>query len=349
MLSFVNDYSQGAHPQVIEALGRLSSETHPGYGEDRYSKKLEDWVRQNALAPQAQVHVTAGGTQANRLVISSLLRPFEAVIAADSGHINVHETGAIESSGHKVLTWPHENGKLTADGIREILWQHSTEHMVRPRMVYISDTTEWGSVYTKKELEEISGVCRSNGLALYLDGARLGSALSCRENDMTLADLAALTDAFTIGGTKNGALFGEAIVLCRPDLFPDFRFMQKQQGALLAKGFACSAQFTALLEGGLYWELGERANQMAGRLASVFAQAGISFYLPPTSNQIFPILPGPLSDALSDKAEFMLQMPVRGGVVARFVTSWATKAAQIEELDTVLWELLHGNGDSVRM
>ncbi|MBQ5951154.1 MAG: aminotransferase class I/II-fold pyridoxal phosphate-dependent enzyme [Lachnospiraceae bacterium] len=344
MLSFMNDYSEGAHPQVIRALARLSEEQNAGYGTDRHAQRAADLIRTSAHIPRAQVAYTFGGTQANALVIAAALRPFEAVIAADSGHINVHETGAIEATGHTVLTWPHEGGKLTAEGIEEILWSHSSEHMVSPRMVYLSDTTEWGTVYTKAELAAISEVCRKNRLVLYLDGARLAAALTSSANDMTLADIASMTDAFTVGGTKNGALCGEAIVLCTPELFPDFRFMQKRAGALPAKGFAVAAQFEALLEGDLYFRLGEHANRMAGQLAAVLENAGVTFYQPPVSNQLFPIFPGVLADLLVREVEMELMMPVRGGSVCRLVTSWATKEEQIEAFENVLWNLTRDKG-----
>lgn len=246
---FTNDYSEGAHPRILEALMNTNLTQHTGYGMDEHCQKAAELICRECshiasgadshptIRTDLDIHFLVGGTQTNRIVIDAALRPYQAVIAVSTGHINVHETGAVEASGHKVIAVPGENGKLTASAVEKVLSAHRDEHMVQPKMVYISNTTELGTQYTKKELEELSRLCRLKGLYLFLDGARLGSALTSPINDLTMADLADLTDAFYIGGTKNGALFGEALVIRNDSIKKDFRYMIKQNGAMLAKGW----------------------------------------------------------------------------------------------------------------
>jgi threonine aldolase len=261
MISFRNDYSEVAHPRIIEKLLECATQQNDGYGLDLHSRNAADSIRR-WLGVDADIHFIPGGTQTNLLAISACLRPFECVISCDTGHVNVHETGAIEGTGHKVVTVPHMSGKLTPDGIRSAVEYHADEHMVKPRMVYLSNSTELGTIYTKAELTEIRKVCDELGLLLFLDGARLGSALTSVFNDLTLSDLAELCDLFYIGGTKNGAMFGEALVIVNPLLKPDFRYMIKNRGAMLAKGFVTGMQFEVLFEGEepLYFALAEHAN-----------------------------------------------------------------------------------------
>lgn len=333
MYSFRNDYSELAHPQVLGALARYAAEQNAGYGLDRHSERAADLIRSLADCPDAAVHFISGGTQANMLLISSLLRPYEAVIAAATGHINVHETGAVEASGHKVLTAPGVDGKLSPEDIREIVSLHTDEHMVMPRMVYLSDSTELGTIYRKAELAAIRETCQELGLYLYLDGARLGSALTSAENDLTLPDITDLTDAFYIGGTKNGALFGEALVLVAPALRQDFRYAIKNRGAMLAKGFAAGIQFEALFEDNLYFRLAEHANELAARLTEALLSKGYQLYAPSPTNQVFPILTDGQCKALAADYEFEIQKTLPDGrIVIRLVTSFATPRAAVEEL-----------------
>ena len=273
MYSFRNDYSEGAHPQVLQALTDTNLVQTCGYGVDPICEEARDLIRTVCAAPEADVHFLVGGTQTNLTVITALLASYEAVIAAHTGHVNCHETGAIEATGHKVCDVFAPDGKLTPELVESVLAQHNgTEHMVLPRMVYISDTTEMGTVYTKAELTALRRCCDQHDLLLYLDGARLGSALTAPSNDLTLADVAALTDAFYIGGTKNGILFGEALVLSKPH--PHFRWHMKQRGAVLAKGRLLGLQFQALLEDGLYFDLARQAVRLALDLRRALEERG---------------------------------------------------------------------------
>lgn len=339
MISFTNDYSEGAHPRVLELLIQSNLEQNSGYGEDIHSARAKDYIKKEIQREDADIHFIPGGTQTNLLVISAFLRPHQCVIAADTGHINVHETGAIEATGHKVLAMPAVDGKLTTETIRKALDQHSGEHMVQPKMVYLSDTTELGTIYTGTELTAISDLCRQEGLLLFLDGARLACALTCKANDLTLAQIAQLVDVFYIGGTKNGALLGEALVICREDLKQDFRFLIKQRGAMLAKGFVIGIQFEALFapaENGaevLYYELGRHANQMAEPIADALTQSGYEFYAPACSNQLFPIFPDDELEPLGSMFRFLAQTRIDDKHTAvRFVTSWATTRENVDML-----------------
>ena len=337
MISFFNDYSEGAHPRVLERLIGANLEQNTGYGLDAHTQKACDYIKKAIGREDVDIHLLVGGTQTNMLSISSFLRPFEGVIAADTGHVNVHETGAIEGSGHKVLTAPNVDGKLTPEGVLSVLKAHTDEHMVRPRMVYVSDTTELGTVYKKEELSALSRLCREKNLLFYLDGARLASAFASKENDLTLKDLAELTDLFYIGGTKNGALIGEALVICRESLKQDFRYCIKNKGAMLAKGFVTGIQFEALFEDELYWELGRHANEMAEELSRVITKHGYKFYTPPVSNQIFPIFPDSLIDEISKEIGMYVQFPAgEGKSVVRMVTSWATKPESVRTFEEIL-------------
>ena len=332
MYSFRNDYSEGAHPKVLEALISTNLEQTVGYGMDPRCEAARNTIRRLCNAPDADVHFLVGGTQTNLIVIESLLRPYEAVIAAHTGHVNVHETGAIEATGHKVCTAYAPDGKLTPALVESVVNGHSSEHMVHPRLVYISDTTEIGTIYTKAELEALRRCCDEHNLFLFMDGARLGSALTSPENDLTLPDLAALTDAFYIGGTKNGALFGEALVMNAPN--DHFRWHMKQRGAMLAKGRLLGVQFQALLEDGVYFEIARHANEMAYRLRDGIAALGYSFPVPSPSNQQFPVLPNTVVEQLKAKGyEFEIDHAEDDAhTCVRFVTSWATPDAFLKDL-----------------
>lgn len=332
MYCFNNDYSEAAHPWIMEAIIQAGLKQHTGYGMDSHAEHARELIRQETGRPDADVHFLVGGTQTNMLVISAALRPHQAVVAAETGHINVHETGAIESAGHKVLFRPSPDGKLTPALVRSVLELHTDEHMVQPKMVYISNSTEIGTVYTLAELEALSAFCRQHGLFLFMDGARLGTALTSAANDMTMADIARLVDVFYIGGTKNGALFGEALVICHPELKPDFRFMMKQKGAMLAKGFLLGIQFEELMQNHLFYDMAAHANEMAAILKKTFLDCGIRMASDSPTNQLFPILPNELAARLRENYAFQDNGPAgETHTPVRFVTSWATKEEAVRQ------------------
>ncbi len=331
-ISFKNDYSEGAHPAILSLLMDSNLNQEPGYGEDSLSKAAKDKIREALGKSEAEVFFVAGGTQANLLLISHLLKPYESVIAADTGHIEVHETGAIEYTGHKINLVKNGAGKITVQGIDDVVRLHTDHHMVKPKMVYLSQTTELGTVYKKQEIKEIAAYCRSNDLFLYVDGARLGVALTSPYNDLSLADLAELTDAFYIGATKNGGLLGEALVFNRPELAEGFSYTLKQRGALMAKGRLLGAQFLALFSDNLYYQLAEHANTQAMRLAKAFEAKGYAFASQPESNQLFPILPVQLIERLQQDFEFYIwEKRSPEEAVVRLVTSWATDPKDVEK------------------
>ena len=345
MILFHNDYSEGCHPKVLEKLVQTNLEQTPGYSEDHYCAEAADKIRQLCCREDLAVHFLVGGTQANLTVIAAALRPHQGVLGADSAHINVHETGAVEATGHKVLWLPSREGKITAVQVEQYVKAHyadsSFEHIVQPKMVYISSPTEWGTLYSKAELEELSRVCRENGLYLFLDGARLGYGLMAEGNDVTMADLARLCDAFYIGGTKVGALFGEAVVISNPVLAQDFRYIIKQKGGMLAKGRLLGVQFGALLENDLYFEISAHADRLANRLRDKFAQLGFAFYMTPQTNQLFPILPGKIRDALRDSYTFVeMDWVDSDRRVCRFCTSWATREENVDRLCSELEKIV---------
>lgn len=333
MYSFKNDYSEGAHARILEALSRASLEQNAGYGYDRHSAAAAEFIRGAAGRQDADVHFLAGGTQTNMTAICAFLRPHEAAVAAETGHINVHETGAIEATGHKVIAVPAKDGKLSPELVQGVLDTHPDEHMVKPKLVYISDSTEVGTIYGRKELEALSQFCREKNLILYLDGARLGSALTAGGNDLSMEDLGRLTDAFYIGGTKNGALLGEALVICNPSLKEDFRYLIKQNGAMLAKGMVVGVQFEELFRDRLYYELAAHANQMAGLLHSAISAAGFHFLAQSPTNQIFPVLPNELVNALRRDYQFEIWGKAgENSTAIRLVTSWATPESAVRKL-----------------
>ena len=326
MYSFKNDYSEGAHPSILESLVRTNEEQTSGYGEDPYTEEAKVLIKQHIGREDVDIHFLVGGTQTNLTAISAFLRPHEAAIAAHSGHIAVHETGAIEATGHKVVTAYSENGKLTACQIKELVAKHEDEHMVKPKLVYISNSTEVGTIYSKEELETISEYCKKAGLLLFLDGARLGSALVAKENDVTLNDLARLTDAFYIGGTKNGALIGEALIIVNNSLKEDFRYFIKQKGGLLAKGRIISLGFIELFKGNLFFESAAHANQMSEKLTKGIEAAGFEFLTISPTNQVFPIFPNTVIERLREKYDFSVWEKIdENHTAVRLVTSWATK------------------------
>ena len=331
MYSFRNDYSEGAHPKILEALAKASAEQSAAYGNDRHSLHAAELIKQHIGRKDAEVYFMEGGTQTNLTAIAAFLRPYEAAVAVETGHINVHETGAVEATGHKVITAHSKDGLLTPELVQVILDGHTDEHMVRPKLVYVSDSTEIGTIYTKASLSALSEFCKAHQLYLYLDGARLGSALTSDENDLTMKDIADLTDAFYIGGTKNGVLLGEALVICNPSLRENFRYMQKQRGGMLAKGMVLGVQFEELFQNHLYYEMAKHANEMASLLREKIAGEGFGFLSPSPTNQIFPILPNSLIEKLSRKYDFEFWEKINSSSsTIRLVTSWATPKTEVE-------------------
>lgn len=341
MYSFKNDYSEGAHPRILNALAESNFEQEEGYGDDQYTRKAVELIKERIGRTDVDVHLLSGGTQTNLTAIAAFLKPHEAAIAVSTGHILGHETGAIEATGHKVISIQEENGKLTLAHLQAVLEAYQDEHMVKPKLVYISNSTEIGTIYKKNELVKLREFCDQNNLILYMDGARLGSALCSSENDLVLEDLPALVDAFYIGGTKNGALLGEALVICRDSLKEDFRYHIKQRGALLAKGRILGIQFLELFRDQLFFDLAMHANKMAEMLKDALTKANISFLTDSPSNQIFPILPNTVIAELENKYSFHIWEKVDADHSAiRLVTSWATKeeevAAIIQDLNKIL-------------
>lgn len=330
MYSFRNDYSEGACPEIMQALMDTNCKQSVGYGEDEYCVKAKQEIHKVLENDVCDIHFLVGGTQANLTIIASVLRPYEAVIAADSGHINVHETGAIEATGHKVVIADARDGKLYADSIRKAVSLHEDEHMVKPAMVYISNATEIGTIYHKEELQELHDVCKELGLYLFMDGARLGAALTASDNDIEFKDLCNYCDVFYIGGTKNGALFGEAVVIVNDALKKDFRYMIKQRGGMLAKGRLLGIQFLTLFEKDLYLPLASHANTLAMKMQDAIEACGYSFFIKTTTNQIFPILPNKLIKELQKDYAFQVWQKMDDEYTAmRFVTSWATPIDEV--------------------
>lgn len=331
MYSFRNDYSEGAHPDILKRLLDMNQCQNVGYGEDALCEHAKQMLKEKLQCEDCDIHFLVGGTQANLTVIAAALRPYEAVIAVDSGHINVHETGAVEATGHKVLIADSVDGKITPEGIRKAVHLHEDEHMVKPAMVYISNATEIGTIYHREELTQIAAVCREYGLYLFMDGARMGAALAAEDNDVSFADLCTYCDVFYLGGTKNGALFGEAVVIVNDELKKDFRYMIKQRGGMLAKGWLLGVQFAALFEGNRYIEIAAHANRMAQKLQDAMEACGLPFFIKTTTNQIFPILPNMLIEELQKEYAFQVWEAMDETHTAmRFVTSWATEEKEVD-------------------
>ncbi len=336
MIHFRNDYSEGALPAVLQALNATNLESTCGYGCDDYCARAADRIRARFACPGAGVHLMVGGTVTNLTAIAAFLRPYQAVIAPASAHICQHETGSIEAGGHKILAVPARDGKLTPDGVRAVMREHQNgkdEHMVQPKLVYISDATELGTIYTKSELTALRAVCDEYGLYLYLDGARMAQALVAEGNDLAPEDFARLCDAFYIGGTKNGLLFGEALVIANAALQPDFRHMIKQRGGMFAKGRLLGVQFLAYFEDDLWLAAARHSVETAQRIARALSAAGYRLLADSPTNQIFPIVSNEKMAELSKAFSFELTAPAGDAHSAiRFVTSWATKDADVDAL-----------------
>ncbi|NME36630.1 MULTISPECIES: low specificity L-threonine aldolase [Fusobacterium] len=333
MISFNNDYSEGAHPNILNALIETNFEQTDGYGEDYYTNLAYEKIKTALNCGDSHIRFLVGGTQTNLVVISHLLRPHQAVISSDVGHINVHETGAIEGTGHKVLTTEKiKDGKLTPETIKKVLDIHTDAHMVQPKMVYLSNPNELGAIYTKEELKNIYEFCKENNLYFYIDGARLSSALASEKNDIDLSDYKDLCDILYIGATKSGALFGEAVVFFNLSLVGDFQYSIKLRGALLAKGRLLGIQFNELFKNNLFIEIGKHANKMAKKIKDIFVKNNIPFVVDSYSNQLFVIFSNELIRKLSDKYRFsIIEKYDENNTVVRFVTSWATKEENVDE------------------
>lgn len=337
MIYFNCDYTEGAHPSILEKLVATNMEQTIGYGMDEHCEHAASLIKKACDAEDADIHFLVGGTQTNVTVIDAALKPYQGVICASSGHINVHETGAIEACGHKCITIPSEDGKIYEPEVRKLLADHYENggdvHMVQPKMVYISNPTEWGTIYSKEELKNLYALCKEYGVYLFLDGARLGYGLMCKENDVTLKDVADYTDVFYIGGTKVGALFGEAVVITNDGLKPDFRYNIKQHGGMLAKGRLLGIQFETLFENNLYFDIAKHAMNMADKIREKFVALGVKFTVDSPSNQIFVALPSKTVEKLSEK--FVLEPMGKqdeNTSIIRICTSWATKEENVDML-----------------
>lgn len=340
-LSFSCDYMEGAHPQILQRLVETNLEKTPGYGSDCYCEAAKAKIREACNAPAAEIFFLVGGTQRNATVSDAMLKSYQGVIAASTGHISVHEAGAIEFGGHKVLTLPHHNGKISASQIKALLEQYQNDanhdHMVMPGMVYLSHPTEYGTLYSREELMEISSLCHSHQIPLYLDGARLAYALACPQNDLTLAGLAALCDVFYIGGTKCGALFGEAVVIPNAETIPHFFTIIKQHGALLAKGRLLGLQFDTLFTDHLYEKIGLPAIQAADRIRQILSQNGYALCFDSPTNQVFCVIENAAMERLAKQVEFgFWEAYDDTHTIIRFATSWATRPEDAEALSYIL-------------
>lgn len=354
MIWFNCDYSEGAHPRILEKLAQTNFEQTGGYGNDPFCRQAAELIKQQCKAPQAEVHFLCGGTQANLIVLAACLRPYQSVISPISGHINVHEAGAIEATGHHVETLPETNGKITAEQISCVCKAHwedeNPEFSPQPKTVYLSFPTEYGTLYTKEELRAIRRVCDDNNLFLFIDGARLGYGLTAPGNDVTLADLAALCDVFYIGGTKIGTLLGEAVVITNPKLQKDFRYFMKQRGGILAKGRLLGIQFLTLFEDGLYLELAKHANDMAALIKQSCKEAGFAFLCDSPTNQQFPVLPNDVLAELEQTYVFShIKRIDHKHTAIRICTSWATRKEDVEQLTADLVKLAKGKNAAHRV
>lgn len=340
MINLRNDYCGICHPKILEALQKESTKAFVGYGLDSASIEAENKIKKLINNMDASVYFTVGGTSTNKIVIDHALKSYGAVIACDSGHINVHETGAIEATGHKVLTYPNANGKLTAQGIERIVLEHTDFHMVKPGIVYISNSTEYGTVYTKDELTALSDICKKYNLYFFIDGARLGCALTSKICDYTMEDLAKLCDAFYIGGTKNGLILGEALVVINKKLNEEIRYGIKCNGGMYAKGFVNGISFSELFTNDLFFEIARQENELAEKLYHNLLDSGVKFLFKQETNQIFPILKTCVVEELKKYITFEIWSTEGENTVIRFVTSFLTTSKDVEEATKIIIETM---------
>ncbi len=344
MYRFNNDYNHAAHPTILKALAETAGDNYPGYGLDPWCEKASALIKKVIGKKNAEVHFLVGGTQANKTVIAHSLRPWHSVLAAESGHIAVHETGAIENSGHKVETIPAKNGKITAAQVEEALIACETsetpEHITTPGMLYISYSTEYGTIYSKKELEEIYAVCKNHDIYLFVDGARLGYGLMCDKCDLSIQDLANNCDVFYIGGTKCGAMFGEAVIILNKKLQPYFRNSIKENGAMLAKGWLLGLQFAVLMENNLYFDICRQADEYAMQIRKAFKDKKIKSYIDSPTNQQFVILTEAQTAKLAKDFVFENEGKTKDGQnIVRFCTAWSTEKEEVDALLKAIAEL----------
>ena len=331
MKYFINDYSAGAHPRILDAFAKTNLDNTVGYANDEHCKNAEMLIKQRIKDMDADIHFMVGGTITNLTAISAFLKPYQAAISPHTGHICVHETGSVEATGHKVIHVKSDDGKIYPMQIEQVVLSHEDEHMVQPKLVYISNSTEIGTIYTKAELTELRKVCDKHGLYLYMDGARLGSALTASGNDLNMEDLPRLLDAFYIGGTKNACLFGEALVIVNPQLKPDFRFSIKQKGGMFAKGRLIGIQFEEMFKDNLYFDIAAETNAYAKKLSDGIRAKGYDFIVDSPSNQIFPIFPQTLVEKLEKEYNFYRWASVEDDKIAiRLVTAWTTTDEDVE-------------------
>ena len=331
MIFLKNDYSLGAHPKVLQALTDTNMTLTDGYGIDPFCDGAADMIREMIDCPEAYVQFLTAGTQTNQTALAAFLRPHHSVISPSTGHVCVHETGAIEATGHKINHVPTIDGKLRPEDIDAVMAEHEDEHYVKPAIIYISNSTETGLIYTKAELIALREKCLEYGLLTYIDGARLAMAMTAPENDLKLEDLPKLCDAFYIGGTKCGAMFGEALVIVKKELQEDIRWLVKQRGGMIAKGRLLGVQFQALLKDGFYFELGAHANRLAKKLADGIAAKGYEFAIPPQTNMLFPLFTKEKVNELSENVMFEgWQYPSETHAAIRLVTSWGTTEEEVD-------------------
>lgn len=345
MYFFHNDYNETCHPAVFAKISMVTNKPLNGYSTDESCAAAADLIRKKCANDKLAVHFLVGGTQTNLTVIAAALRPHQAVITAESGHVNVHETGAIEATGHKLISLPADDGKINPERIEKaVLSQRlsaDAEHIAQPKMVYISNPTEFGTTYSLAELEALSALCRKYGLYLFADGARLGYALASENYDVTLADMARLTDVFYIGGTKVGAMFGEAVVIANPSIAEDFRYIIKQRGGMLAKGWLLGVQFEALLENDLYFSIAREADRLADRLRETLKALGCQLVCSNKTNQVFVTLPNAVLSQIGKNFTYAIWDHVdENHTTVRFCTSWATKVESVDALCRTLREQL---------
>lgn len=340
MIFFRNDYGEGCIEPILDLIKKANEQSNPGYGEDKYCRQAADLIRSKMVDFHPDIHFVVGGTLANLIILKHLLRPYEGVISCDTGHINVHETGAVEAIGHKIITVPNANGKLTCNAIRHCVEEAKLQyaHMVMPKVVYISNATELGTVYTRKEMEDLRAICDELGLYLFMDGARLGSALMSGVVDYSLNDLSRWCDVYYIGGTKNGALFGEAIVIPNEQLKPYFRFVQKQTGGLLAKGWLLGIQFIGLFENDDFYKCAKHANDLAKKIQDAIIEYRYPVYTRSCTNQVFFVASPEQYDYLRSRVDFEVWDRWRDNYIIRLVTSWHTKEDEVEYLIVYLKE-----------
>ena len=336
-----NDYCSIAHEEILKALVEHNHNLYLGYGNDEETLQAKELIKQHINNKDAEVFFLPGGTITNKVLISHILKPYEAVISVDSGHINVHETGTIEESGHKIITVPNYNGKINYQDVINVCLSHTDEHMVKPKMVYISNPTEFGTIYTKEELEKLSNVCKSLNLYLYVDGARLATALTSKKNDLNFQTFASLVDSFYIGGTKNGLILGEALVVLNKKLSEDIKYSIKHFGGMYSKGFVNGIQFKTLFKDDLFYKIGFKQNELAERLYSELININVEFLYPQDTNQIFPIFDNKIIERISNKLSFEIWEKGEEKTTIRFVTHYNLNDDDITAVVKIIKEALY--------